>query len=114
MGRVPVFLYDDVPWTPYQGSNISIETYGFLGGYQSKEHNLAALVEKLHAVSEEEYQRLLEQVYAMRPFFTYEGVLRQIALFFQHPFEETSYLRCIMPHPKTDRCCDKKFSRDPY
>jgi hypothetical protein len=31
MGRIPVFVYSDLPWVPYQGSlNSSIEQYGYL------------------------------------------------------------------------------------
>lgn len=109
MGRIPVFLYDDVPWIPYFGSNISIETYGFVGGYQSAEHDLVAMVKQLHDLTPSQYELLIDKVQEVRPFFTYEGVMHQIALFFAHPFADTSYLRCHLPHPNTDRCCDKKF-----
>jgi len=38
MGRVPVFLWDDSPWIPYQGTAIGIETYGFQCGlHEQKE-----------------------------------------------------------------------------
>jgi hypothetical protein len=31
IGRIPAYLYDDIPWIPYEGTNASIETFGFIG-----------------------------------------------------------------------------------
>ena len=36
MGRVPVFLWDDVPWIPYQGTSVSVETFGLQCGLNTQ------------------------------------------------------------------------------
>ena len=30
IGRVPVMLYDDIPWLPYKGSKYSVENFGLV------------------------------------------------------------------------------------
>ena len=29
--RIPVYIYDDHPWLPYEGTNLSISSFGFSG-----------------------------------------------------------------------------------
>lgn len=107
IGRVPVFLYDDVPWIPYLGSNISIETYGFMAGLNATVASLQlpALIHKLENTSDAEYRAKHEQVARIRQHFTYQGVMKQIERFFKNPFgeaEDGSDLRCTPRHPKQE------------
>jgi hypothetical protein len=101
IGRVPVFLYTDLPWIPYQGSNISIETYGFI----SDSNGIGSLVGKISKTSQQDYEQKLEQVKHVRRYFTYPGVMEQIERFLQDPFGSNGGdLKCTK-HPKTFFCC---------
>jgi hypothetical protein len=135
MNRVPVFVYDDYPWVPYNGSAISAETFGFVAGLHvpdrfyanttksSKEYvpyntssasfnrgmgiSLHDLVFYLNDMTEAEYQEKLKLVEQSRRFFTYEGVVEQIKRLIHDPFgTEGGHLTCSMSHPRTERCCD--------
>jgi hypothetical protein len=105
MGRIPVFLYNDLHWIPYFGSNISIETYGFMGGLTASENTLIDLVHQLHNMTSEEYEAKLHRLHEVRPHFTYPGILHQIELFLRDPFgPKGGYITCTK-HPRTERCC---------
>jgi hypothetical protein len=107
MGRIPVFVYDDLPWIPYDGSNISVGLYGFSGGLNAvRNHTL--LKETVWAIgnmTEEGYQKKLQALRNVRKYFTYEGVFEQVEAFLKDPFgPEGGQLRCTV-HPNTERCC---------
>ena len=57
MGRLPVYMFDDVPWLPYIGTNASIVNLGWVAyrPYRS-------LVKKLVETSDEEIVRKLDSV----------------------------------------------------
>lgn len=106
MGRIPVFLYDDYPWIPYAGTNISIDHYGFSAGLFDHSLETMDLGKKLANVSQEELDHLHDQLAQARYYFTYQGVIEQIDRFIGDPFgEEGGFLRCTN-HPRTERCCD--------
>lgn len=105
MGRIPAFLYDDHPWVPYRGTNIDIDTYGFIGGKTASMDNLTELVHEMANITQDEYNIKLHQLDAVRYYFTYAGIMHQINEFLQDPFGPNGgYLRCTV-HPKTERCC---------
>lgn len=105
MGRIPVFLYNDYPWIPYLGTNISISTYGFVGGLTPFKDHMKRIANRLHNVSAEELAERLKNLEAVRYYFTYPGVMHQILQFFKDPFgPEGGYLRCTL-HPKSETCC---------
>jgi len=83
MGKLPVYLYSDVPWLPYQGSNASVYELGFVG----KAGHLDELLQELVAASTNEalLREKLEKVRRARTHYTMEGVLSQIHLFFSQP-----------------------------
>lgn len=106
MGRIPVFLYNDIPWIPYQGSEFSIETYGYVAGLTGSENTLVELVQNLSKLTADEYAAKLYRLSEVRHAFTYHGILHEIDMFLREPFGETGgHLRCTQ-HPKTERCCD--------
>lgn len=106
IGRIPVFLYNDVPWIPYRGTIYDVEQYGFVAGLTTKENTLPQLVHQLKNMSDVEYQAKLTKLADVRELFTYPGLVHQIVHFFNDPFgPEGGYLRCTV-HPKTERCCD--------
>lgn len=105
MGRIPIFIYDDIPWVPYLGTNISVETFGFLVGNATQ--GLVDIVHRLKNLTEEEYQSKLTALRHVRPHFTYEGVLHQIDAFLRDPFgPHGGDLRCVS-HPRHERCCEE-------
>ena len=91
MGRIPVYMYDDVKWLPYQNTNISFSTFGFIGRMDYVRWLYTQLI---HANSSQ-FEDKMEQVRRVRPYYTYEGVLQQIDLFFRDPLgPHGGYLRC--------------------
>ena len=108
MGRIPVFLYDDIPWIPYDGTNISAQTYGFTGGIRASgiHTDIRTTIITIANITEVEYQQKIQALRNVRKYFTYEGVFEQFEAFLRDPFgpEEGGQLRCIQ-HPHSDRCC---------
>jgi hypothetical protein len=105
MGRIPVFLYNDLPWIPYQNTSISVETYGFSAGWTSAENTLLEMLYKLKNMTTIEYNNKIEILKNIRFYFTYPGVIKQLEMFFHDPFGSNGgNLRCTV-HPKEERCC---------
>jgi hypothetical protein len=106
IGRIPVFLYSDLPWIPYQGhgatvTNISIEKYGFVANADQ----IPAVIETIKKLSVEEYNQKMEKLKLVRHYFTYQGVMEQIERFLHDPFgPHGGDLRCTA-HPHTLFCC---------
>ena len=115
MGRVPVFLWDDVPWIPYQGTDISIEHFGLQCGLHSqaeqvvpvdaKANYLRHKHEKVKAIEKDvsleklvarmadlkkdiqAYGSLQRFVTSVRFHYTYDGVIHAIQEFIADPFD---------------------------
>ena len=106
MGRMPVFLYDDVPWIPFQNTNISATTFGLVGQRsESGQNTLADVMHSIKNMTDVEYRAKLKQLHAVRSHYTYRGVFRQIAMFLQDPFgPDGGHLQCAF-HPRSERCC---------
>jgi len=105
MGRVPVYLWNDIPWVPYAGSDVSVEAIGFssaIGGRTSSgKQPLEVLVAELKALSDMEYTAKLQKLRQARRYYTYDGILEQIEQFFEDPFgPRGGYLKCTA-FPKT-------------
>ena len=102
VGRVPVYLYDDVPWVPYEGTNLSLSTFGFAG--QMGRLRATAKAMKRARESPESFQTLLSNVRRAREHYTYEGVMRQIEAFLKDPFgPKGGELRCARLPDKDKR-----------
>lgn len=84
LGRIPVYLYDDAPWAPYERSALSVDHVG----YKGKLGHLGELVRMLAAQSNATIYEKLRRVQTARPHYTLEGTLDQIDLFFQDPLGE--------------------------
>eukprot|EP01039_Chlorochromonas_danica_P004126 gene4126-4525_t len=103
LGRIPVFLYNDIPWIPYQGTKFSVEYYGYVAGLTSKENTLISLVKNISELSEEDYQVKLSHLHHVRQAFTYPGIFHEFDLFLRDPFgSHGGHLRCVK-HPRTER-----------
>lgn len=111
IGRIPVYVYNDVPWIPYAGTPAGCDTLGFV--VRDSFYDLHAFVEKVGALLNMENDRNKNQINSMldaverhRSEYTYKGVLRQIELFFKDPLDSSGlgvdgggYLRCAhTPH----------------
>lgn len=90
-GRVPVYIWDDTPWLPYEGTEMALSTFGYVG--KMGEHN--KLAREIQQTTPEQYKQKIEQVARVRHLYTYEGVLEQIFLFMQDPQGPSGgFLRC--------------------
>mmetsp|Transcript_1173 Transcript_1173/g.1542 ORF Transcript_1173/g.1542 Transcript_1173/m.1542 type:complete len:98 (-) Transcript_1173:180-473(-) len=84
-------MYDDHSWLPYGQSNISVTAFSFSGRMQQ----LYRVVDSVLRVNSSQLKERLDQVKKARKFYTYEGVLQQIDLFFRDPLGPNGgYLRC--------------------
>lgn len=94
MGRVPVYVYDDVCWLPYKNTNVSLEHYGYIGRMGAA----GQLIAQFRQTSEEQYQQKLQNLAEVRHLYTYEGAIQQIELFIQDPTGAVlsgGYLSCM-------------------
>lgn len=106
MGRVPAFLYDDVAWIPYQGTNLSVETFGFYSGLNDAVRSLPNLVQQIKNLTDDQYSKKLALLQEARWHYTYPGIVNQIEKFIADPFgDKGGKLRCTHLYPKTERCC---------
>ncbi len=91
LGRIPAFLFYDVAWLPYEGTEIDFRTFGLIG----KAGMMGELAQQMADMTSTQLKTRLEQIRRVRPFFTYQGVLEQISLFFNDPLGvKGGYLRC--------------------
>lgn len=98
-GRVPVYMYDDYEWVPYQGSFEGFDKYGLIGRMNEAQKTVDAMIK----MSDEAYKKLIEHVKTIRHLYTYRGAIEQIELFFSDPFGDGGgYLRCAVHQPKKD------------
>ena len=101
IGRIPVYLYDDIPWIPYAGTNISIESFGYFAGPSDSDRVARRM--RLDSQNGTELNRMLVNVRLARVHYTYEGVLAQLQMFFRNPFgpeDSGGQLRCTRLPPK--------------
>lgn len=92
IGRLPVYLYDDVPWLPYIGTNMSLTNFGYMG----RLNFLFRVMREIASTNEAQLMARLEKILLVRRLYTYEGVLEQIELFLQDPLGPLGgYLRCV-------------------
>ena len=101
-----MFLYNDLPWAPYDNSDYDIRTYGFVAGLTANFNNLPELVYNITHMSDEEYKRRLAKLHDVAHAFTYDGVFYELDMFLRDPFgPHGGHLTCTK-HPRTERCCD--------
>jgi len=103
MGRIPVFLWDDYPWIPYAGTNLSADRIGLSGGLRVEGHPLGDMVDAVANMTVHDEQEKLERVKDARFHFTYAGLEQQISQFISDPFgPRGGNLRCTQ-HPRTEK-----------
>lgn len=91
-GRAPIYVYDDVAWLPYTGTNSSIEKYGMS---ISNLNDMKGLAQFLSNVTDAKYREIADVVLKMREDFTYRGVMKNIDLFLKDPLGPNGgLLRC--------------------
>ena len=89
IGRIPVYMFDDVLWLPYIGTNASVESFGFSSGRPFRD-----VVQRMSQClrNDQDFYKRLTQIKAIRKYYTYDGVIEQIELFIQDPFGKSSLL----------------------
>lgn len=75
---------------PYENTNISLSTFGYSG----QMGKLSLTARAIRSSTDAEYSSKITQVRAVRDYYTYEGVIKQIELFFSDPLGDSNYLRC--------------------
>ena len=91
IGRIPVYMYNDVPWIPYAGSGIEYDSIGFACNDYSASHT----VKMIKNTSESALSLMMTRVREVRKHYTYMGVIHQIELFFRDPMGPNGgFLRC--------------------
>lgn len=91
LNRIPVYIYSKGDkFAPYLGSNISVDAIGYSG----EQGSLKALVDKLVRATDEELALKLQRVKAARYYYTYDGAMDQIDMFFNGP-GRLGDLRCM-------------------
>ena len=109
MGRIPFFVYDDIPWIPYEGTELSIHSYGFAGGLTAVYNHtkIEDTVKLIATMTNESYSLKINHLKKIRKYFTYSGLFEEIEMFLNDPFgADGGHLRCIK-HPRYERCCDQ-------
>jgi len=95
MGRVPVYVYDDMEWLPYRGSPASVaSSIGYSVRFDEFLHWCGSSVaDVLRRQDTSAYQRKLRRLLSVRDsHYTYAGVVQHIRLFLCDPL--SSDLRC--------------------
>lgn len=98
LGRIPVYIYDSLPWLPYEGTEVGLQAVAVLG----REQDIDDIVRRILQIaqSEKEVAKYLRNVRRAREAYRYRGVMDQIALFFGDPFgPHGGYLRCSSMQP---------------
>jgi hypothetical protein len=86
LGRLPVYMYDDFQWLPYEGSDAHISNFGYIGKMgQTKD-----LAKKLKETNNDDYDKKISKIKDIRYYYTYEGVINQIEKFISDPFSSTN------------------------
>ena len=82
IGRIPVYMYDDMRWLPYIGTNASVEAFGFSSGRPFR-----AMVQAMAKCIKDpaDFDKRMEAVKVSRKYYTYAGVMEQLELFFKDP-----------------------------
>ena len=97
IGRIPVYLYEDFPWLPYEGSGYSPADLG----YVMKTDSLNNMVYIMRTVTNNTLLDKLRRIKEGRYLYTYEGVLEQIDKWFFDPFgPKGGFLRCKREYKK--------------
>ena len=78
-GFIPVIIYDDIPWIPYKNSKIPINQIMIYGHI----NELEKIDEQIKNIDENRKNLMRKTILKFRHFYTYHGVMEQIALFMQ-------------------------------
>jgi len=85
IGRIPIYVHQDDPWIPYNGSDIDYHAIGYMTTFDE----LEILIKRLSKISLMEIQEKLERVKIARVYYTYEGLFEEIDEFIRDPMGPT-------------------------
>jgi hypothetical protein len=122
IGRIPIYVYDDYPWLPYQDTDIDFISKPLPLTYAAPQFTLMLqkrqvtleYIQQLSSLLEEQEQysatstsrlfQIYQRMAEIRHYFTYEGIIEQIDAFFHDPLNVMgtngsgsggNYLRCV-------------------
>ena len=81
LGRVPLYVYDDVAWVAYEGTDKDVVALGYVAQIGTLEGPIGDMSRKSAA----EFAAMLGRVRAVRAHYTYAGVMGQMERFFADP-----------------------------
>ena len=81
IGRLPVYMYNDVSWLPYAASPADVGFFGLVG----KRFHMHELANAMAQLTDADVSKRLAHVSKIRDFYTYKGVLIQLEKFFEDP-----------------------------
>jgi hypothetical protein len=95
-GILPIYVYDDIEWIPYLGTNASLHNFGFSISIREVESKFEEIRRLLTA---DEIQRRRNYMISLRrSHYSYEGMMKQIGLYIKFG-PAVSDLRCnVLPN----------------
>lgn len=93
VGRLPAYIYSDIPWVPYEGTHADMRSFGWVFSNTEGPQEVVRVARALKS-DRADIVRRLEALRRVRDsHYTYEGVKQQILLYLQGG-EVKSDLRC--------------------
>ena len=87
IGRIPIYLYDDIPWIPYEGTDKDYYSLGIVNKRNNVNMSID-LIEQIYKIKSNESimkSKLYKVLKYRKSHYTYKGVMEQIHLFFKDP-----------------------------
>ena len=78
-GFIPVIISDDIPWLPYRNTDIPWKDMIIIGHISE----LDIIDQEIQKITEDRRLKMRETILKYRHFFTYHGLMEEIALFMQ-------------------------------
>ena len=94
VGRIPMYLFSDYNWAPYQRTNISIDNFGYI--IKNGSNAVNSIVDIIENLQEDDYNSKMKKLKNAREYYTYAGVIKQIEKFISDPLGPNGGdLRCV-------------------
>ena len=84
IGRIPVYVYDDIPWIPYPGSPAGCDALGIVLKCTEGPSRVCENCEHSYC-KPSKISAMMNALERFRSEYTYKGVIRQLELFFRDP-----------------------------
>ena len=92
MGYIPIILFDDYKWLPYDTPEFPWNEMAIVG----MNSEFDRVYNELMAINEEKRQMMRKKILEYKHYFTYEGIMEQIAWF----MHGQGFLQCTQYYPE--------------